>query len=156
MVHLSRCIRSDSRPCCMRDSRRPPLKGRGLLNFPHFQALQAKLEKTRWGSLHGHATCSKTDTSPTAPPKGFAHNSAGRFANGFPTFGSTDRRLRMAHPSGSHAPLANSNHQLRQHGSATNFNRTLRVVWRASRRWQAVYDRFCRPNTGPHRVFKWY
>jgi len=45
MVHLSRCIRSDSRPCCMRDSRRPPLKGRGLLNFPHFQALQAKLEK---------------------------------------------------------------------------------------------------------------
>jgi PAS domain-containing protein len=36
-----------------------------------------------------------------------------------------------------------------------NNNRTLRVVWRASRRRQTVYDRFRRPNTGPHRVFKW-
>jgi hypothetical protein len=67
----SPCIRSDSWPCCLRDSWRPPLNGRCLDNFSAFpRDYRQSSQKRGANPRHGHVTCSKTHTSPTAPPKG--------------------------------------------------------------------------------------
>jgi hypothetical protein len=50
MLHVGRCIRSDSGPCCMRDSRRPPLKGQCLRNFSSFPRDYGQTRKNEAGT----------------------------------------------------------------------------------------------------------